>query len=345
MATKITRALSSRNPAWTAAWAELECAIEALDEARVGAATTEWLRCAGAVADRLPVFEQDSNYFSTKPSEADLQLVWEELHALMQTATTLTAKTLQPNALERATACTTALCDALLSGFKNKKWETDWEDGGTYGDDWCTVGLKGAPGPTLRLHLTRYAVYSGWCYRHDTMWKDILSSESWDSLPRVLERVLLFFASLCKFDTVLDCLWGDLAELSANMNHLAYDNTEDLLRMLIDGSDTEGWDLENGIEDPGVRAMLVGMLAARNAGNWLRLPLSAHHLDLLTYRTGMHYIEQAKKAHYRGLWRKWWLQWTCVSRWTTAVGERHGAIGGIIGAAAVADYDVDMGTA
>lgn len=42
-------------------------------------------------------------------------------------------------------------------------------------------------------------------------------------------------------------------------------------------------------------------------------------------------------------WRKWWLQWTCVSRWTTAVGEREGSIGGTFGAAAVAEYDVAMG--
>ena len=36
-------------------------------------------------------------------------------------------------------------------------------------------------------------------------------------------------------------------------------------------------------------------------------------------------IAQAKKDYYAGLFRKWWVSWTTVSRWTKAVGERQGA--------------------
>ena len=48
-------------------------------------------------------------------------------------------------------------------------------------------------------------------------------------------------------------------------------------------------------------------------------------------------------ARYKALWRRWRLQWTCVSRWIKFVGERQGGVDGAIGAEAVDEYDAEMG--
>ena len=74
-------------------------------------------------------------------------------------------------------------------------------------------------------------------------------------------------------------------------------------------------------------------------------PLTRPQLDSLAYAAGEVVIAQAKKDYYAGLFRKWWVSWTTVSRWTKAVGERQGAPGAALGAAAVAAFDAEMGDA
>ena len=92
-----TKLLSARDPAWTAAWAELEVAVGALDAPRVGTATTEWLHCAGNVVQHLPIEQHGERL-----SEQDQTLLWDEMTLFMQLAKRLTAATLLPGALERA---------------------------------------------------------------------------------------------------------------------------------------------------------------------------------------------------------------------------------------------------
>jgi hypothetical protein len=75
----------------------------------------------------------------------------------------------------------------------------------------------------------------------------------------------------------------------------------------------------------------------------VRPHLTHEQIDHLTYLTGQRCVLRAKKAHYRSLWRKWRLLWTCTSRWLTDVGERQGAADGVVGASAIAAYDTDMG--
>ena len=73
-------------------------------------------------------------------------------------------------------------------------------------------------------------------------------------------------------------------------------------------------------------------------------PLNDKQLNDLTYLAGKEHVARAKTAHYRSLWRKWRLLWTCTSRWIQDVGVRQGALHGTVGVAAKAAYEVDMGS-
>jgi hypothetical protein len=338
-----TTLLSARDPAWTAAWAELEVAVGALDASRVGTATTEWLHCAGNVVQHLPI-EQHSDDLSKQ----DQKLVWDEMTLFMQLAKRLTAATLLPGALERATACVTEMCRALYPKFNNMQNEyfPRWDDDGMRGKDWCSQEIVGAAVPVLHLHLARYAAYSGWCYRFDSVCSGAVNLGAGDTTPRVLQRVLLLIAGLCRFEAV-DSEWHTLAYHATTLGGLceSFKDTEELLEMLSGQYDGDGWEAMPDPMDDAPGDMVRQMLVARRAGRLVRPRLSAAQVDQLTYLAGKMYIETAKKAYYKSLWRKWWLLWSATSRWIQYVGEWQGGVGGTVGAAAISAFDVDMGDA
>ena len=90
--------------------------------------------------------------------------------------------------------------------------------------------------------------------------------------------------------------------------------------------------------------MIESMRTARLAGKLVLPQLNTAQLDALTYTAGKRHIEQVKSVYYKGLWRKWKLLWTCTSHWTCRVGERQGALGGAVGAAALDAFHADMCT-
>ena len=92
-----------------------------------------------------------------------------------------------------------------------------------------------------------------------------------------------------------------------------------------------------------VRGVLEAMRDARQAARDVRPRLTDKQINHLTYLTGQRCVARAKTAHYRSLFRKWWWLWTITSGWLKLVGERQGGVGGPVGAAAVAAYDVEMG--
>ena len=71
--------------------------------------------------------------------------------------------------------------------------------------------------------------------------------------------------------------------------------------------------------------------------------VSQEMIDVCTMSAARVFIKEHKEIYYRSLWQRWFLLWRTISRWTTATGERQGMTGGPIWAAALAEYDADMG--
>ena len=199
--------------------------------------------------------------------------------------------------------------------------------------------------PTLRLFLARYAVYNGWCYRHEQMWDDLTMQHKVDTTPRMLQRALLFVAGLGRFACV-DAEWHALAYNSANKNFGTVGDTTELLELLSGFSVSESDEgFPKRLDNDAARGMMETMRVVRAAGRTLKPPLKRKRLDQLTYAVGEEVIKRAKKDYYRALWRKWWLTWRTYSRWLKALGEVQGAPGAPLGMAAIAAFDAEMGDA
>ena len=207
---------------------------------------------------------------------------------------------IRPGRKECATECVARFCRAVWPRILDEQAYPSWEDNGEYGDVFCNVPLVGSAKATLRLVLTRYGSYQGWCYRHSDIWTQLQGRARVEYVP---------------------------AEGSRTNTPIIHDT---LLRML-----------ERCLL--AVRGVLEAMRDARQAARDVRPRLTDKQINHLTYLTGQRCVARAKTAHYRSLFRKWWWLWTITSGWLKLVGERQGGVGGPVGAAAVAAYDVEMG--
>jgi len=354
--------LSGLGAAWDAAHASLAAAVDALDPEWVNAAAHKWVDCAIRFVNAVPL-DGTTNTGGVGPSEDNAERIWGGgMCRLSVFGVRLGAATQQPGMEARAAECMTRFCRAVHPRIFNA-WSDAWEDGGEWGHLFCMgTPLIGAAEPTLRLLLTLLGSYQGWCYRHDEAWDALLGMvwKSWehngcnyinnpivrDTTPRELQRCLLFVAGLCAFKCV-DSSWHRLAMHAAETFERSFDGTDDLLSRLTRGKGTETLDncdedYLGRLSDDDVRGMLEEMRDARQDMQHVRPHLTHEQIDHLTYLTGQRCVLRAKKAHYRSLWRKWRLLWTCTSRWLTDVGERQGAADGVVGASAIAAYDTDM---
>ena len=234
------------------------------------------------------------------PSDTNMGRVWGRMAALSQLGARLGEATQQPGRKECATECVARFCRAVWPRILDEQAYPSWEDNGEYGDVFCNVPLVGSAKATLRLVLTRYGSYQGWCYRHSDIWTQLQGRARVEYVP---------------------------AEGSRTNTPIIHDT---LLRML-----------ERCLL--AVRGVLEAMRDARQAARDVRPRLTDKQINHLTYLTGQRCVARAKTAHYRSLFRKWWWLWTITSGWLKLVGERQGGVGGPVGAAAVAAYDVEMG--
>ena len=184
------------------------------------------------------------------------------------------------------------------------------------------------------------------------------ASATFDSTPRMLQRCLLFVAGLCRFHCV-HADWHQLAKVAANDDGSFFYDTDDLLNRLTGRRGVPGPECVYGddgdfgpcvdfplnrLKNGAAIGMIESMRTARREGELVLPRLSTAQLDALTYIAGKRHIEQVKSVYYKGLWRKWKLLWTCTSHWTCRVGERQGALGGAVGAAALDAFHADMCT-
>ena len=279
------RPLSESNPQLKAACAEFEASVAACDPARVGAAFDQWAAAVSAAVHQVPLV---GGGWTMAPSKEDCAAIWSEMHWLIQLATRLNAST-EPGAV----ACGDVLARRIRSGLEHELSGAHYQDDGVHGAGFCSVPLKGAPEPTLRLLLARYAVYNGWCYRHWLIWNDLQRSA--DSTPRMLQRALLFVAGLCEFECV-DHEWHTLAHSAAEKNQSTFEDTTDLLELLsgrrvVDESDWE-YGHPKRLKNDAMRSMIEAMYVARATGQTRTPAPSPQQLDLLTYAAGQKVIEQ-----------------------------------------------------
>ena len=284
---------------WEAAHEALAAAVHALDPERVHAAATEWVDCAIRFGNAVPM-DGTTNSGDEGPSDTNMGRVWGRMAALSQLGARLGEATQQPGREECATECVARFCRAVWPRILDEQAYPSWEDNGEYGDVFCNVPLVGSAKATLRLVLTRYGSYQGWCYRHSDIWTQLQGRARVEYVP---------------------------AEGSRTNTPIIHDT---LLRML-----------ERCLL--AVRGVLEAMRDARQAARDVRPRLTDKQINHLTYLTGQRCVARAKTAHYRSLFRKWWWLWTITSGWLKLVGERQGGVGGPVGAAAVAAYDVEMG--
>ena len=255
---------------------------------------------------------------------------------------------IRPGREECATECVARFCRAVWPRILDEQAYPSWEDNGEYGDVFCNVPLVGSAKATLRLVLTRYGSYQGWCYRHSDIWTQLqgrarveyVPAEGsrtntpiiHDTLLRMLERCLLLVAGLGGFECV-NSEWHALARHAAVPFADSFRDTDDLLVRPTRGRDTTGltWmeddDLDR-LENDAVRGVLEAMRDARQAARDVRPRLTDKQINHLTYLTGQRCVARAKTAHYRSLFRKWWWLWTITSGWLKLVGERQGGVGG-----------------
>ena len=216
----------------------------------------------------------------------------------------------------------------------------------------------GAAEPTLRVLLTRWFVCAPGLPVQQEVWNELEASAAFDSTPRMLQRCLLFVAGLCRFYCV-HADWHQLAKVAANDDGSFFYDTDDLLNRLTGRRGVPGPECVYGddgdfgpcvdfplnrLKNGAAIGMIESMRTARLAGKLVLPQLNTAQLDALTYTAGKRHIEQVKSVYYKGLWRKWKLLWTCTSHWTCRVGERQGALGGAVGAAALDAFHVDMCT-
>ena len=264
-----------------------------------GSAATEWVDCAIRFGNAVPM-DGTTNSGDEGPSDTNMGRVWGRMAALSQLGARLGEATQQPGRKECATECVARFCRAVWPRILDEQAYPSWEDNGEYGDVFCNVPLVGSAKATLRLVLTRYGSYQGWCYRHSDIWTQLQGRTRVEYVP---------------------------AEGSRTNTPIIHDT---LLRML-----------ERCLL--AVRGVLEAMRDARQAARDVRPRLTDKQINHLTYLTGQRCVARAKTAHYRSLFRKWWWLWTITSGWLKLVGERQGGVGGPVGAAAVAAYDVEMG--
>lgn len=243
-----------------------------------------------------------------------------------------------------------------------------------------TLFYQVPPGPpklALRCYLTQMALWTGWCYRAGEMEYEICQLQKNDSVVRMVERVIWLVASLFQmpgtnpswYSLVTDAMFmnghGDLSTMVMNglhvdipsscfelgpedmgFKHEALDwfDPSQLVSLGVFLARMKRLDKQDAafgyFGTPPLRGLFQRMRVARKEAE-LSLNLPRQRVDEHTMAAAWSYLAQLKRDHYRGLFRKWWVAWSTVSRWTTAVGEAQGAVTGEIGAAAVAAYDAE----
>ena len=347
---------------WAATWPELAAAATALDDVWVRAATKAWVECARRFFDMVEMTGDPEE--STTPNQEHMEMINCRMLAMSKLSVELCAVTLQPAVAypnpdqERAKSCVEALCTSLLGIYVGgDQWQWCFTDT-TASFDFCYFPLVGAAEPTLRVLLTRWSVCAPGLPVQQQIWDELEASTAFDSTPRMLQRCLLFVAGLCRFHCV-HADWHQLAEVAANGDNSFFYDTGDWLNRLTGRRGVPGPECIYGDDDDFVPCvdfplnrlkngaaigMIESMRTARREGKLVLPQLNTAQLDALTYTAGKRHIEQVKSVYYKGLWRKWKLLWTCTSHWTCRVGERQGALGGAVGAAALDAFHADMCT-
>ena len=288
-------------------------------------------------------------------AEIFVRIIWE----VLATAT-------EPDKQGPASAC----ANALISSFHSIFYGFDQQCPGHFsfydsnGSMTDTLFYQVPPGPpklALRCYLTQMALWTGWCYRAGEMAYEICQLQKNDSVVRMVERVIWLVASLFQmpgtnpswYSSVTDAMFMnghdsmsfpscfELGPEQMNFIQVTHKFSPNqlvslgvfLARMKRSGK-------HDSFGTPPLRGLFQRMRYARaEAKSTLNLP--RQRIDEHTMAAAWSYLAQLKRDHYRGLFRKWWVAWSTVSRWTTAVGEAQGAVTGEIGAAAVAAYDAE----
>lgn len=323
----------------SAAWVDLKSVAATLDYRRMRHVThawfRAWLRILGA---RNPEVDEDLDSYCAERTKVS------------KFGSDLVARTLEPGAQHAASLCVKQFCNVML--YRDAVNSFCEQDSGVVDVDWFLLPSHGAPLPSLGLLLTRFACQESYHNSLCELWS-VVEDGAVDSTVRMLERALLVFGALCNTDQPSRdcCRWVTLARKAASTDSsVKFEHIDEFLGLLLNQDDSNGLEYAHEyfycmeVVNPDLRALLSTMCDARTLAKRVLPPLNDKQLNDLTYLAGKEHVARAKTAHYRSLWRKWRLLWTCTSRWIQDVGVRQGALHGTVGVAAKAAYEVDMGS-
>jgi hypothetical protein len=276
------------------------------------------------------------------------------------------AQTLLPGKQRAAAACTIILVDCMRAlADELRHLEEDWDDANIDEDFFPDTFPVGDTNSALMCYLAQMSVWTGWCRRGTIMMEVISESKP---LPRALERCARTFAALHGLtvpytEQTNDERWQMLAMRGLAMNCSIDLNGQSELEEEEGGFDKDPTVMLRGISKPvtciddigmslhpvahsmfhymyTTRKVMQELAGEEDPSNPL---ISQEMIDVCTMRAARVFIKEQKEIYYRSLWQKLFLLWKTISRWTTATGERQGMTGGRIWAAALAEYDADMG--
>jgi hypothetical protein len=276
------------------------------------------------------------------------------------------AQTLLPGKQRAAAACTIILVDCMRAlADELRHLEEDWDDANIDDVFFSDTFPVGDTNSALMCYLAQMSVWTGWC-RRGTMMLEIISESK--PLPRALERCARTFAALHGLTELYTEhtnyeRWQILATESLVMNcnypggilHMeeeegGFNNDPTVMLRGISKPVPHTPDDMGMSLNPIVHSMFQHMYTTRKAMQELAgeedpsNPLvSQEMIDVCTMRAARVFINEQKEIYYRSLWQRWFLLWRTISRWTKATGEHQCMTGGRIWAAALAEYDADMG--
>ena len=272
------------------------------------------------------------------------------------------AQTLLPGKQQAAAACTNILVDCMCD-LADELRHTDWDDAAIDDKFFPDTFPVGDTNSALMCYLAQMSVWTGWCRRATHMMEVISESKP---LPRALERCARTFAAL-------HGLTEPYTEQTNYERWQMFATGSLLMNCTIDSNGQLDFGEEGGFDNdptvmlrsiskpvphtdyfigmslhPVAHSMFHHMYTTRKAMQELagkeENPLvSQEMIDVCTMSAARVFIKEHKEIYYRSLWQRWFLLWRTISRWTTATGERQGMTGGPIWAAALAEYDADMG--
>jgi len=314
---------------WTHATAVMSLAMRApaLHDAVVQQAMAEWVRRAQRCVALVPLMEVDRGLNSEGlpeivPSDDNAAAIWQVMHLLGGFCRQLCERTLSEGELKRARRAVAAACLCLQPNQHGSPYPVG-DSQHSFGWWWSKPrreqelqwleAIVGDPEASLRLLLTLCGCFHG----GNVCWPEILDhlQAHVDYKHRMLERILLLVASLSEMRNV-NQEWHYLAWFAS-----CHDPVEPqpfplgmiLARLLLPAGTHSCFQL-TGLKDDDARRMVQSMNSALSLTRALPSP-SRKTIDAYVYNAGQRHVDAAKKAFYRGFYRKMRLASTTVCFW------------------------------